>query len=207
MNKYGVDHLAVFVGGKLHAYGPVSLDGRQATLSNVTTTQATRLTALVNQSELAGPAIKLVTSQSSIPGDGTVRVDAYVAGEVTGLRAYQVNLLVKGGDAGQLSVEDVVIDKTRSDFIFLGQQDLGASDKSGWRLASALFEGTVDAKNGYLGSFTLRASADAKGTFELSADLSAGASTLIDASNMPIQFSTRPVSISVGTRNANPTTR
>lgn len=209
MSKYGVDHLAVFVSGKFHSFGPVALDGRQATLSNVTSTQANRLTTLINQRlTITGvPAIKLVASQTSIPGDGTVRVDAFVAGNVDGLRAYQVNLAIKGGDAGQLSVEDVVIEKNRKDFVFLGQQQLDAADKGGWRLASALFEGTVDVKSGYLGSFMIRASADALGTFELSAITEPGASTLVNNDNMPIQFSTRAISISVGTRSGIPTER
>lgn len=209
MSKYGVDHLAVFVAGKFQSYGPVTLDGRNATISNVTSTQADRLTSLVNLTTTitGGPAIKLVASQIAIPGDGTVRVDVFLAGDADGLRAYQVNLAIKGGDAGQLIVEDVVIEKNRADFVFVGQQQLDAADKAGWRLASALFAGTVDAKSGYLGSFMIRASADAAGTFELSAITDAGASTLIDRDNKPIPFATRPISITVGTRAVTPTRR
>ncbi len=207
MSKHEVSHLAVFVHGKFHTFASVSLDANQATLANVAEGQAKRLTQLINRSSDGSgrPVIKLVPSQTSIAADGVLRIDAFLSGNVSGLRAYQVNLSVTGGAAGQLWLQDVVVEKTRTDFVFVGKQQLDAADKDGGRLASALFEGTVDTSSGYLGTFLLRASADAAGSFRVAAITEPGASTLVDDSNMPIPYATSAIAIGVGTRPITPT--
>ncbi len=206
MSKHGVSHLAVFVHGKLHTFASVSVDANQATLANVAEVQAKRLTQLINRSDVSGrPVIKLVPSQTSIAADGVLRVDAFLSGSVPGLRAYQVNLSVTGGNAGQLSLQDVAVEKTRTDFVFVGKQQLDAADKDGGRLASALFEGALDVSSGYLGTFMLRASADAAGSFKVAAITEPGASTLVDNDNMPIPYATSAITIGVGTRPVTPT--
>ena len=107
----------------------------------------------------------LVPEDDGIKPGTTVAIEAYVESE-SDLRAFQVALSVTGGTAGTLTLEDVTIENTRSDFLFNGLSSVEAEDLNNGRAASALFDGGAEATTPqYLAVFTLRASNDAAGSF------------------------------------------
>ncbi|UCC29309.1 MAG: hypothetical protein JSU86_14035, partial [Phycisphaerales bacterium] len=190
-------------GGRLVAAGPVAFDARehQATISGLSSTQVQRITDLLSGGAVVpgGPAMTLVPSQRTLQAGGALTMDLFVSG-VADLRVYQAALDVTGGTRGSLVVEDLSINSERPDFVFGTQQKLDAVDQVGGRMGAVLFAGGVDATSSkYLGTFTLRASDDALGTF--SVNLRGGESSILWTSqNQPVRFGLGPAAtISVGT--------
>jgi hypothetical protein len=98
-------------------------------------------------------------------------------------------------------VSGLKIDSNRSDFVFAGQRKIDAVDEVSQRLGAMLFEGSINvSKPVYLGTFTLRASADAAGAFGVGVQMADNNSFLKDARYYGIGFFTDgPVMINVGT--------
>lgn len=204
LRRYGVDHLAVFVGGRLVAAGPVAFDARehQATISGLSSTQVQRITHLLSGGAVVpgGPAMTLVPSQSTLQAGGALTMDLFVSG-VADLRVYQAQVEATGGTRGSLVVEDLSINSERADYVFGTQQKLDAVDQVGGRMGAVLFAGGVDATSSkYLGTFTLRASDDALGTFSVNLRGGESSSILWTSQNQPVRFGLGPAAtISVGT--------
>jgi hypothetical protein len=169
MRKHGADRLAVYVGGRLVTIATISVpgDGDRAILSGLSSEQAQHLARVLNGEVLAGPTMTLVPRQSTIqPGD-VVTVDLFLAA-VSDFRTYQAGVKATGGTRGQLVVEDLAVHDDRPDYVFGTRRKIDAVDDVDKRLGATLFDGGVDVTQpAYLGSFTLRASPDAAGSFDI----------------------------------------
>lgn len=205
LRRHGVDHLAVFVGGRFVAAGAVAFDAREslAMISGLSSAQVQRITRLLSGEALVlgGPAMTLIPSRRMLQAGGTLTMDVFVSG-VADLRVYQATLDITGGTRGSLSVEDLSIDSERPDYVFHAQPKLDAVDRTGGRMGAVLISGGVDATSAkYLGTYTLRASDDALGTFSVNVRADGSSSILWTSQNQPIRFGPGPAAtISVGTR-------
>lgn len=177
------DQLAVYIGRRLVAAGsfdPLTSDGRTV-LSGLPSTLAGRLANLLAReaSVFHGAVFVAVPSRShAFPGE-TITVDAYIE-NARDVGAYQVKLTTGGGETGSLTLEDLSVDD-RADSIF-GSSAIKATDSTQFRLLGALMGGGVDADSrAYLGSFILRLSPDATGTFTVNVE--AGQETILTDSN------------------------
>jgi hypothetical protein len=116
----------------------------------------------------AGPSGTLTLSPSAttiVPG-GTVRVDVYGDG-LSGVRAYQVALEITGL-TGTLTASEASIEAGRKDGLFGGFVSVPVADTAGARIGNALWDSaTTQSDRAYLGSFVLRADANASGTFHI----------------------------------------
>jgi len=158
-----------------------------------------------NLDEAALPTIKLVASRSaSRPGE-VVAIDVFLE-NVVDLRGYQVALEVTGGQAGRVDVHEIAIDTGREDYVFDSSPAVTATDSVGARLAVALFRDGVQVSGpNYLGTFQVRASADAKGRFSVT--LRAGQDSMLRASDgEAIPFRAGPAAV-VNVQAAQPTSK
>ncbi len=151
---------------------------------------------------LAEPVV--VTLEPSAPRirpGARVEVDAY-ATNVHDLRAYQVALSTKGGDADELIVKDLRIDSGRPGYLFAPTDAITAVDPIGKRLgATSMGDGVTTTDRVYLGTFILRAAPDAKGDFSLELRLDDGSTFLRNSSLAPIPIrveGSNSVTIEVG---------
>lgn len=163
--------IAINSGSKTLAVGSVSTviaDGT-ITLSGIGANDAKLISGMVPEKSPfptnVGTTITVVPRQTSImPGDA-VTADVFVAG-ASDLRLYQVAVDATGGTAGKLSLENMVIDKSRADYVFGTLQLVDAVDMTQGRMGSVLFSGGVEAAQPmYVGTYTFRSSTDASGTF------------------------------------------
>ncbi len=203
--KYNATQLAVYQGGTLLASGGLSIDSRASriTVTDLDSDAAGRVTRLISNDGTipVGSAMLLVPSRTVIQPGEAVSVDVYLS-NVQDLRTYQTSLMTRGGDAGSLTREDVVLNSTRADFVFAGQQKVDAVDQSGGRVGAVLFNGSVNVGDpAYIGTYTFRASADATGLFRIGVDIKDRASLLWSSSNQAINFSAGSATITVGARN------
>jgi hypothetical protein len=200
MRKHGADRLAVYVGGRLVITATVSVpgDGDRAILSGLSSKQAQHLARVLNGETLAGPTMMLVPTRSTIQPGESVVVDLFLAA-VSDCRTYQAGVEVTGGTRGQLVVEDLAVLDNRPDYVFGTRQKIDAVDEKGRRLGATLFDGGVDVgRPMHLGNFTLRASPDAAGSFEVSVRMDE-TSFLRTSGHHPIQFYQGPTAtINVG---------
>jgi hypothetical protein len=200
--KHRGEPVAIVSGDRLLAFGPGSFDAASSavTVSGLSTDRALRTAQLLDASAVmpGGPAITLVPAQRRVaPGD-TVAVDVFVSG-VSDLRVYQVTLGVEDGTTGTLTRREVMIDTSRSDYVFRNQQKLDAADQTLGRLGGVLFDKGVDAtEKAYLGGYVFAVSPDASGTFTLRA-LTDSSTILMDSNNQLQSFASQPVTITVGT--------
>lgn len=147
----------------------------------------------------------LESEKPSIQPGELVRVDAYLAEQVTGLQGYQLHVAASGGRHGALELLDIAIED-RPDFVFAGVADT-------WRafnLGTAQLLAGVDTvpagtpAGSYLATFTYRASPDAAGTFLIEFRVSSQRirpqerTFLFEAQARPVQVSTvLPAAITV----------
>jgi hypothetical protein len=142
---------------------------------------------------MAGPmgggqsGIIILTASSNSLSPGTaVDVDMFVTGPLD-VRGYQGTVQISGGRRGTLSMEALSIDEQRADFVFLGEEYVNSIDVNGARLMAGMYNGGVNVGSAtkYFGSFKLRASSDALGTF----NITPGATTLLrDSINQPFPW-------------------
>ncbi len=201
----GADHLAIFVGGKLVSSGTLSFDAGRglATVSGISSPDARRVTRVINRKRAApiGTAVTLVPSQTTIQPGEAVTLEVFVTGGISDLRAYQVGLEISGGTAGLLTTNDLWMDTQRTDYVFRGLEKLDAADHNGGRIGAVLLSGGAGAmETGYLGTYTLRASSDASGTFSVSIRTK-DTSMVVSTGNQFIRFGLgQPVEITIGTQ-------
>lgn len=125
----------------------------------------------VTEAQSETPTLSLVADRTTIAPGESVTVTVF-ATSVADLRAYEVALAIDGGAGGTLVVEDMTVDD-RTDGAFAGLSTLWDVNATDWRAGAttsggeAVSVGTVPA---YLATVSLRASADASGTFELALD-------------------------------------
>jgi hypothetical protein len=111
----------------------------------------------------------LVSRARAIVPNGLAEVEAF-GDEFIDLRGYEIAVSVTGGTGGTLTMANMFVDDQRSDYVFFGHGTHEAFDLTGQRLANTLESGGEDSSaQVYLGTFVLRASQDAQGTFTISA--------------------------------------
>jgi hypothetical protein len=140
--------------------------------------------------------VGLTADSSTVSPGGTVDVHVFVT-EPTDLRGLQAAVMITGGRGGTLTVETLSINEQHVSFVFLGEQYVTALDTSGGRVMAGLYGGGVNlgAQSKYTGTFRLRASSNARGTFFANPR----ADTMLrDSVNEPIPWSsagTLPITI------------
>ncbi len=200
----GADHLAIFVGGKLVSSGALSFDAGRgvATVSGLSSADARRVTRVTNRKRAApiGTTVTLVPSQATIQPGEAVTLEVFVTGGISDLRAYQVALEISGGTAGVLTPDDLWMDTEKTDYVFRGLEKLDAVDHNGGRMGAVLLSGGAGAmETGYFGSYTLRASSDASGTFSVSIRTN-DTSLVVSPGNQLIRFGVgQPAEITIST--------
>lgn len=188
MQKRGADRLAIFVGGRLltTATPTIHADGDRAVLSGLASEHANRVARVLNGEALAGPTIVLVPSRSTMRSGESLTVDLFLRGG-TGVRTYQTGLAITGGTRGELAVADLAVVTDHPNFVFGTLPKIEAADKVSNRLGATLISGGVEVTNGYLGTFTLAASADAAGSFDVNLQMDR-TSFLRNSGNEAIEF-------------------
>lgn len=201
LRRDNVDQMAVIANGRIIAVDRFTLDtaASSLTLSGLTSLAASQVTDLIALSPV-GATITLVASQPRVYPDRPVSVDIFVSGMVD-LRTFQVALEVIGGTAGTMTIEEMRIDRTRSDYVFGTLQKVDAADQVGKRVGGVLISGGVDATEmSYLGTATLRPSPDARGNFKVTVSGGDRSSLLWTSQNVPVTFRTEAALIAVGTK-------
>ncbi len=200
LRRDNVDQMAVIANGRIISVNAFTLDtaASSLTLSGLTPLTASQVTELIALSPV-GATITLVASQSRVYPDRPVSVDIFVS-EMVDLRTFQVSLEVVGGTAGTMTIEDMQIDRTRSDYVFGTLSKVDAADVIGKRVGGVLISGGVDATEmSYLGTATLRSSADARGNFKVTVTGGDRSTLLWTSENLPVTFRTEAALITVGT--------
>ena len=202
IKQQGANSILFAEAGKVLGIGKIDVDlaTGQATITGLAADRALRVSGMI-QRDLIGATVIITPKQNAIqPGD-IVEIDILMNGAAN-LRAYQVGLTISGGASGNFTTEDVVIQGKRPDYVFAGMQKVDAVDKKGDRLGGALFSGgkTVD-KVSYLGTFKLRASADAAGTFVIGVK-GDDTTSFLNARNLKIMVAPRAAKITVGSQSS-----
>ncbi len=169
-------------------------------VSGLTSVQAQHLTRALSAGlhNRSGAVVSLATETRSIQAGAAVEVDVFAKG-ISDLRSYQISLAVSGGASGRIEIEDLRVDGDRTDYVFSGLQKFDAVDQVGGRLGAVLMGGGVDAaEQVYLGTYTLRASADAQGSFNVTVSTVDRGSQFASSNNLPIAFAAPGIQISVG---------
>lgn len=196
LQKSGADHLAAYDGRSMLFVGAVSVSAQDgtATVSGLTATQAGELTRVLSARPIASNSatMTVVTERAQIGLGESVVLHLFVNNALD-LRAYQTTLSIRGGSAGNLTVEDILVDTARADYIFGTRQKLEAVDHPGGRIGSVLMSGGIDVTStAYIGTYVLSASDNASGTFYVNVDLSGRSSMLTDSKNKDLVISTGP---------------
>ena len=133
----------------------------------------------------------VMASRAQARPGALVAVDVYLS-NIDDLGAYQVRLTASGGRQGSLNIEDVQIDRTRTDYVFGGDQIVDMVDgraRSARAGAVRVQGGTaVDTYPMYAATFYFRASQDARGTFTINVEKGPAASMMTTSSAVVIPF-------------------
>jgi hypothetical protein len=195
--REGGDRVAVFVDGQLNSVGTLSTNGGRATIKGLNSPSTERVMRLLNRVRPAPAPTPISAMVTLVPSgaEGDLHfVDVFVQG-VTGLRTYQVSLVVDGGTQGELVRDEVSVEEQRPDFVFKDLDVITAADQIGGRAMSTLRDGIVDRPEAsYLGTYAFRATPDAAGTFEVTVDMSEK-SFLADSQNEMIEFQPGPAAV------------
>ena len=145
-----------------------------------------------------GPVMFLRAATEAVAPGQRVRVEVFV-NNVEDLGVFQVQLASKQGrEYGRLDIVESRVEKTRDDFALGQSQVIAAADQKNMRAGALRMSGGVDIDEPrYLATFTLLASKDAQGTFEVSVKV--GQETFMNDSNsvaIPFQVGA-PISITV----------
>lgn len=199
------DRMAIYVDGKLMSAGALTVDptGGRATITGLNSPSIESVVRLLKgerpvPAPAPTPVSALMTVVPAGESDGAYLVDVFVQG-VTNLRTYQVRLISTGGQTGELVREEVIIDKSRPDYVFGEAEVVAVEDQGGGRAMGVLVEGSVaKATPAYLGTYVFGPSPDASGTFEVAIDTSER-TFLADAQNEIFEFRAGPPAlISIG---------
>jgi hypothetical protein len=114
---------------------------------------------------VASAGLVLRTPRGTIQPGETIQVEVHLEGPLKNLRGYQLHLAAAGGERGRLDLVDINIDG-RPGHVFNEQGFLQAYNARTWQMFCGLTTpGLGTAGRTYLATFSLRASADAAGTF------------------------------------------
>ena len=195
------DRLAVFVGSRIVAAPTIEVNDANGStvLTGLSAGLTDRLVALLSRDGVAygGPLLSVSGTDTAIRAGDVITVDTFVSG-VLDLGAFQVTLDITGGTSGKLLVENVEIVDSRSDYVF-DPVAVKVTDQQQYRAAGVMMEGGVDAEApAYMATYTLRASADAAGTFQV--NIKTGESSLLrDSGALAIPFRpARGLEVTVG---------
>ncbi len=115
------------------------------------------------------PARITLSADAAVSSQGKlIKVDVY-AGGVAKLRSYHLGVEVTGGVSGDLELESISVDRQRPDYAFPGQNSvvlLVDEDRKTLDVIHLDKEVTPDGPV-YLGTFSFRPSADARGKFQV----------------------------------------
>ncbi|MEK6677484.1 MAG: hypothetical protein AABZ47_17760 [Planctomycetota bacterium] len=201
--------VAVMVDGRVIALPTSSVSSQGITLSGFQQGEAQRLSRIMVAvpTAPAGTQLTLVARDSIVRAGDAATIDVFISG-FTDLRAYQIALDAVGDEAGRLSLEDMMVDSSRPDYVFAGLQAVDAADKSKARLLSALFSGGVSASQPrYLGTYTFKVPTNSAGV--ITANVRINQDTLLrDSTGGPIAYTVAsPARLSVGLESSTPTRR
>ncbi len=195
MKDAGTNQAVLFSGRKALMAGTISFSSDQgiATITGLNADDAQQLSQMIQgRRSIGGPTLTVVANTTSIAPDGAVTLDVFVSG-VASLRTYQTKLGISGGDAGQLTVDDLFVDHTRADYVFGTAQKLDAVDRTGNRIGAVLMDGGVDAMGAkYVGTYTVRASSDAAGTFNVNVITADRSSIVMTSENKELAVGAGP---------------
>jgi len=208
ISKHKADHVAIFAGRKPLGNAKLSFDAAEGSLKLVGLSgeQAERLVRVLNRSAVApaGATFTVVPDRTTILPGETVNVHVFLSG-ASQIRSYQVKVAIRGGSTGALLIDNLWIDAERADYVFGTLQKLDAVDPSNSRMAGVLMQGGVDAVNpAYVGSYSLRASADASGVFNVNLGLDENDSILLRADNQSMPFEAGPAAVITVAMPTNP---
>ena len=145
-----------------------------------------------------GPTMTVQAVSQTVKAGGIVKVDVLL-NKVSGVACYQMAVGAAGGAQGTLTLENIVIDSARKDFVFYGGQIVPAADMTQGRAGALQMSGSRDvAKSAYIATAVFRASPDAKGTFKV--NVIAGKETFLrDAQANALAFSVgTPAKVRIG---------
>lgn len=184
--------VAILSGARLIDVGMLAVRADGGAISGLSSAQAGRLVTMMAEAVSAPAAtISLVPVEQMLQPGGSTTVDVFVQG-VGDLRVYQVALTATGDTSSGLTIDHTWIDTESPDYVFAQRQRLEAADQSLARIGGVLIHGGVDATDArYLGSCTVRASADASGTFSVGIRTD-GQSMLLDSANRMVRFAPGP---------------
>lgn len=133
------------------------------------------------------PTFDLTSAPYQIDAGETATIGVYL--DASGLlSAYEASLDLTGGTTGSVSIEEITINTAAPTYLFAGQSVYLAigveANLAGSVLANEL--GFAAAQNRYLATFTLRASPDAFGVFEV--QISGERSFLLDEEGLLVEF-------------------
>ena len=197
--KQAGQRVAVFVDGRVAGVATLGSNpgNGRATLSGLSSATADRLSRLLGGAVPGGSGTTLsaVAARNALAPGGTTTIDVFVS-DISDFRTYEVSLVARGGNSGRLTFENLRVQTERPDFVFSGITEMiKAEDQIRARLGGVLFKGGVNVGSmGYLGTFTVRASPDASGAFQV--NLKGDVSTLLgDSENNRIGYQTGPAAI------------
>ena len=173
MVRFPVDRFGIVVNKQLLAVAMVSTvaDGSIVRLGGLSAVEVDRLEAVlaIAPSDSNLPRVLVVPQRSTVSPGERIRVDVYLA-NARALSMYQVGLDVVGGRKGRILWEEARVDRERPDFVFTGRTSVSSAQQESGLICGLLSQGTVDVeKQAYLGTFFVRSSPDALGTFTLRA--------------------------------------
>ena len=191
LDTRGARYLAIMTHGGQSGVGVVSFNaaGGVVTISDLDSAQVERIMRMLGGDVAVptGPVMTVMPARLMLLPGGSTTLEVFVGG-VSNLRAYQATPTVTRGTSGSLFIEDAWIDTDRPGYVFRGLDKLDAVDRIGGRVGALLLDGGVDASDAsYLGSYTVRASSDASGTFHVNVGAD-GQSLLLDSDNLSIPF-------------------
>ena len=145
-----------------------------------------------------GPAVTAAATRTSGRAGELFPVDVYLS-NINDLGAYQVNVTMIGGAKGSLTLEDVVIDKARPNYVFGKDNVIDVVDKKGPRAAAVRSSGSTNVgKPLYAATFYFRASPDATGAFTTNVGVGPVKSMLTDSKGREIVVHTgKPATITI----------
>ena len=175
------DRLAVFVDGTLITAARFRALGDSLVLSGLTPATGQLIANVIGVTGVDpnAPVMSVVTRAGSVESGGTITADVFVNNGVD-VQVYQALVRATGTVSGRLPASELMIDKSRSDFIFGTAQVIDAVDYTQSRMGALQFTGGVTG-GGYLGTFVFQTNAGVNETIYL--NLEVGEQSFVTDSN------------------------
>ncbi len=168
-------------------------------------TQADDARSRTNLQVPQGAGVTAAAVQTSGRPGGVFPVDVYLS-NIPDLGAYQLRLQATGGTRGTLTVQDLVIDRARKDYVF-GQAEIVDVANKHMALLGAVKSsgGSTVGKPMYAGTFNFVASADAKGVFSVIIEKGPAASLMTNSVAQELSFELgKTATITIGAKQKRP---